>query len=348
MPVGRGERLGALEVIDSARAFFTRPYRIVVLDDTGDLSTWRSLARYPEVTVLRKWRRRGLPHLIQSLQGGYRYVLRSYRFDALLKIDTDALITGPGIDSDILAYLRANPEAGMVGSRSWREREDHEWRKRLESEPAVWGSLIERAEKHGYQCGECVLGGAYVLSRGCVEALDSHGYLGFKVSGTPIAEDVVFSLLTKAVGLDLHEFAGPAQPFALAWQGLPMAPSEILVRGKKVIHSVKSTPGDLPTRTVFAIHRRRHLATVSGVQADTLALARRTAQLRAWIRWRPIVARALRQQRTARARRLLWRCATITPAHPLLWIGLALSLLPAALLRSLLSLRGATARRFLL
>ena len=87
MAVGPGGLLGALELLDSARAFLRGPYRAVIVDDSGELSTWLSLRRYREVTVLRNWRRRGIQGLLASLQRTYRHTLRSYDFAAILRVD---------------------------------------------------------------------------------------------------------------------------------------------------------------------------------------------------------------------------------------------------------------------
>lgn len=334
MAVGPGEQLGAIELLDSARAFLRGPYRAVVVDDSGDLATWVSLRRYREVTVLRNWRRRGFTRLLASLQRAYLHALRSYDFAAILKVDTDALITGPGVDVDILSFFRDHPRAGMIGSRSWPDRTDHVWRRVLEKNEAMWGSILRQAERHGYVAGESVLGGAYALSRACVAALDATGYLDLVPTGPRVAEDVTLSLLTQAAGFELHEFAASNQPFALAWRGLPMPPAQVLAQGKKVVHSVKLEPADLSLRTIFARDRRRHYAT------DTLAT--RTKRLRIWLKWRPVAARALREHRPARARRILRRCARILPTRPLIWVGLAASLLPSFLSRPLHSLRSRT------
>jgi hypothetical protein len=343
MAVGPGELLGAIELLDSARAFLRGPYRAVVVDDSGGLATWLSVRRYREVTVLRNWRRRGSTRLLASLQRAYRHALRSYDFAAILKVDTDALITGPGVDGDILSFLRGHPRAGMIGSRSWPDRTDHVWRRVLEENQAMWGSLLRLAQEHGYVAGESVLGGAYVLSRACVEALDAKGYLDLVPTGPRVAEDVTFSLLTQAAGFELHEFAAPDQPFALAWRGLPMPPAQILAQGKKVVHSVKLEPADLSIRTIFARNRRRHTAAAaSHLPAGTPALAARTQRLRIWLKRRPVAARALREDRPVQARRMLRRCARILPARPVIWVGLAASLLPGFLSRPLQALRSRT------
>src|SRR5262245_3642500 len=340
MPVGPGECLGALEVLDSARLFLRLPYRVVVIDDSGELGTWRRLARYREVDLLRNWRRNGIDHLVRSLQRGYRHALARYDFEAILKVDADALITGPGVDEDILRFVRDHPNAGMIGARNWRDRTDYVWRKVLVDNQAMWGPYLRLAEAHGYVPGESVLGGAYVLSRACVATLDAKGYLSLQRSGDYLSEDVIFSLLAQAAGFELKEFAHRGQPFALAWSGLPMPPSQILAEGKKVVHSLKFNAEDLALRAVFARNRRRVAAARgSRVDSDTASLERQSRRLQIWVKWRPVAVRALRQNRLIQARRMLRRCARVLPGQPLIWAGLAGSFLPPTVIPSLKALR---------
>jgi hypothetical protein len=351
--VGPGEQLGALEVLDSARAYCRGPYRAIVVDDTGDLTTWAALRRYPEVDLLRNWRRRGFRYLLNSLQRAYRRAERCYDAEALLKLDTDALITGPGLDADILRFVREHPAAGLVGSRSWPERNDALWKEKLEANLETWGPLMAQAERHGYQRGEAVLGGAYVMTRQCLRALGAGGYLARTPTGPRIAEDVTFSLFSRALGFELVELAGPQQPLALAWRGLTMPPQEIMARGKKAIHSVKFLPPDLRVRGFFAKQRRRTLSlrAIDGEQVEaSLALARRTASLRAWMRWRPSGARALTDARIPRARHIFTRCRRLSPWRPAVWLYLAVSMFPRWVVRTvrIVCLPGLRLRRRLL
>ena len=324
--VGPGELLGLLELLDSARTYLRGPYRAIVVDDTGGVATWWALRGYPEVDVLRNWRRRGFQHLLGSLQRAYRHALERYVFQAVLKLDTDALLTGPGFDTDILALVQAHPTTGVFGSQSWRERQDGFWKERLEANLPMWGPIMERAERYGYQRGEAVLGGAYVVTHACLAGLAREGFLRITPSGPRIAEDVAFSLFARALGYELLDVSGPSDPFALAYRGLPLPPRTLLAQGKKVVHSVKLGAEDLGHRAVFARARRR----AAGPSASPSGSAR----LRAWLRWRAAAGRALREGRPRRARAILRRCLSVAPRHPEVWIGLAASVLPTPLYRS--------------
>jgi hypothetical protein len=121
-----------------------------------------------------------------------------------------------------------------------------------------------------------------------------------------------------------------------------MPPREILTRGKTVVHSVKFSVSDLSIRTLFARSRRRALEggdrRIHEV-TRTLELTQRTARLRAWLRWRYVGARALREDRPRQARRIFRRCVTIAPENLEAWLGLAGSLLPGWVLRPLRVMR---------
>ena len=223
----------------------------------------------------------------------------------------------------------------MAGSRSW----DPDWARRLEENMQTWGPLIRQAEQYGYRRGESVFGGAYVLSRQCLAALDAEGFLRFSPSGPRIGEDVTLSLFVRSLGYELHNVGGPDDPFAMAWRELPMPPREILARAKKVVHAVKFSASDLSSRTIFARARRRpavaHVPNDGPDPAHTVALARRTARLRAWCRWRLVGTQALREGRSRRARRIFRHLAGIVPTNPEVWLGLAASVLPGWLFRPL-------------
>lgn len=329
--VGPGEELGALEVLVASRVYLEGPYRIVVVDDTGGLTLWWNLRAYPEVDYIRNWRRRGFAKLLDSLQRAYSHALDHYRFEALVKFDTDALVTGPGLDADILAYLRTHPEVGMLGSRSWREREDETWGALLEKNAVYWGPFIARATQHGYRLGESALGGVYALSRPCLEAMRAAGYLTLRPAGDRIAEDVIFSLLVHAVGYEIHEFAGSGQPLALAYRGLPLLPEEVLSRGKKAIHSLKFSDEELTVRAFFSRARRAAVGRCGAATGSAVRTARRVDRRRAFILWRRRGDAALRAGRPRAARRLFTRCMGLRPASPSLWLRLGVTALPPAL-----------------
>ena len=45
-----------------------------------------------------------------------KQIIDKYSFHVLLKMDTDALVIGDHILSDILTFFKANPKVGIVGA----------------------------------------------------------------------------------------------------------------------------------------------------------------------------------------------------------------------------------------
>jgi hypothetical protein len=314
--VGPGEGLGILELLDAARCYLDGRYRVIVVDDTGGARVWSQLKSYGEVDYLRNWRRRGFRHLLQSNQRAYRHALDHYDFGAVLRVDTDALITGPGLSSDIIGYLESHRTVGMLGAVAATESGRAYWRDRLDANMAHWRELVEKAEDFGYQRAESALGGAHALSRRCLEDMRRAGYLSRRSRGARIAEDVTTSLFVRALGYEIHEFGGPDQPFALAWRGLPMSKEEIVARKKKIIHSVKFKAQDLRIRGYFARIRRQHATPVRPPGAGAppaIPPAHRTGRVRVALLCRQLAITALTARRVGRARRRLRTAVTVDP-----------------------------------
>jgi hypothetical protein len=326
--VGPGEILGVLEIIEAARIYFLGPYKVIVIDDTGALDLLHHVRGYPEVECLRNAPTNGFAKLLLSLQRAYCHALDRFDFDALLKLDTDSLIIGPGLDRDILNHFAHFPNAGMVGATRWRERNDAQWARRMQKNIHFWGALIERARGFGYSPGESVLGGAYALSRRCLEELRSNGFLELRPPAEPrIAEDVTYSLLTRASGMELHELGGGVEPLALAWRGLPAPPRELVRLGKKATHSVKFSAADLKVRDYFA--RVRSDSDVSPKQARERSTAQRISRsLRRRMRWPGLAARAMGHRHLRAARRMYAWLAWDRPLQASTWVRLGLSCLP--------------------
>ncbi len=255
VPVGPGEVLGIVDLIESAKCYLDGRYRFVVVDDSGSLEVWRAVRKYSEVDYLRNWRRRGFRKLPQTIRKCYRYALQNYQFPFILKIDADALITGPGLIHDIKEHVTRHPKAGMLGSyRITSENTTREFSLMgdiLKENWIYWKEIIEKAQRFGYELGENTQGGAYVITRPCLEDMQRAGYLIAKPRGTVYVEDVTFSLYSRSLGYELHDFAKVGQPFAIAWRGLPIPKEEVVKQGKKVIHSVKYATEDIQIRDYF-------------------------------------------------------------------------------------------------
>lgn len=255
MPVGPDNN-GA-DTIESIFAYCTSSVVILAVDDSKSGSTAKFL-RTIDRRVVR------LPAadfpgirggLFCSLADAYHYAALHYTFDVLLRIDTDALITGPRPEDDALQLLQSDPGIGMLGSYRFgydgtardfkivaqgifRESSllglrNNARRKRLRA----W---IASAQLHGYELGEHCLGAAVYQRPEAIMAMYEHGDLDVtEFHDSVISEDHLFSLLTIRHGYKLADFATGTLPMGMKWRGLPDSPENLLQRQKKIVHSIK-------------------------------------------------------------------------------------------------------------
>jgi glycosyltransferase involved in cell wall biosynthesis len=248
-----------LDTLESIDRFVEEPHHVIAVDDCTRDHVDEELRRLrPDVTVLRNERPHGgRSGLYVTLANACKVALDRLPFRVLIKMDTDALMVGPGLVTQAIRAFEDNPEAGLLGSYHVRaDGERRDWKKWkmafwYESSPlrALWGRTplwrepIRLARRRPYDLGENVLGGAYVLRRECLEAMRRAGLLDYRhetvLRESRMGEDVIMSLLCKAAGYDLLDFGTPAHSMALALADLPLPKEEILRQGKTIIHSVK-------------------------------------------------------------------------------------------------------------
>ena len=188
-----------------------------------------------------------------------------YDYDVVLRLDTDALVTGPSPHRDILAASTQQPRAGIFGAFSERgdgtkkasdmykvgeklryEMSIHRSRRQLLKKPArlacslALKRLYWRARRNGYQAGYTVTGGAAFMMRPLIDRwceMGLHRLDALRFSS--LTDDVLFGLCTYAAGFYLSD--GPPNILAVNWIGMPMSPIEVIARGVKVIHSIKTS-----------------------------------------------------------------------------------------------------------
>ncbi|MBV9421771.1 MAG: hypothetical protein JOZ98_02590 [Solirubrobacterales bacterium] len=266
IPVGATEREPErlADTLDSLRAHApSGDVRLTLIDDSPRPRRLESL--WPGVSVIRTalWDRRA-PDPFSAMTAGTIEALKRAEGDFALKLDTDAVVIAPFADS-INSILAEEPSIGIIGAydvaadggrRDW----------------SMWPALIRRtgrpvravrgggplprvmfpsqAERGAarravraaeanptYVLGAHCLGGAYAVSRSLFarrELLDWRPWVG-----TRLGEDVVLGILCAAAGLRMRGAAGAAEPFAVAWKGLPAEPSRLVARGHSIVHSVK-------------------------------------------------------------------------------------------------------------
>ena len=213
--------------------------------------------------------------LFVKVSAGIRRALAIAEFDLLLRLDTDALMIGAGLEELARRRFAELPGTGILGS--YRHGPDggvRDWgpaARALASECGLRGmrrpsarQLLRRvrreALRNGYVAGEHALGGAYLMTSALLRSFAERGWLDLPDLATShLGEDHLAGLFARAVGYQLGDFGGPSDPLALRWKGLPAPPAELLASGKLVVHSVKSRCAELEAtnRAVFADARRR-------------------------------------------------------------------------------------------
>ena len=207
-----------------------------------------------------------------------RHATQNYSFEALMRIDTDALMCNPGADTRAMELLNSNPRLGMIGS--FRTRCDGH--NRITEFPGVghvvrWNesspdealassmkALLRAAFANGYEYGEHVIAPGSVMSRAACEALCAHPLYGDECFRKAwIGDDQLTSIFIRAVGLESGDFACDDFPLGVWWGKLQWSPEELVRRGKCVVHSVRGY-GDWDEEAVRAEFRRLAAASPPG------------------------------------------------------------------------------------
>jgi len=269
-----GPRDDILDTLASVRQYTDSSRVIVVIDDTsgahGDLA-----ALSPGVTVLPPAAARPgtWGGLWIKVAAAYRWVLERYRPGLILRLDADALMLGPGLETVAEEAFARLPQAGLLGS--YRTGPDGGPRdfspvaRQLRAETGPAGlrhprlraglrGVLAAAREHGYTDGEHVLGCGYLHSFAAAGALYRGGWLDLPwLEPSRLGDDQIMSLLTVATGYQIADFGGPTDPLALKWRGLPAHPDRLIETGKLITHSVRSWESltERQIRDIFAAAR---------------------------------------------------------------------------------------------
>ncbi len=255
MPLGPND--DPLDTLQSVLTYATTSRAIIVVDDTHKPETPSLIHELDKdiVVIPAGNYPGGWGGLWVKLTQGYRYALEHYDFKILLRLDADALIIAPGTEREAIAYFDRHPAVGLLGSYkidcNGEPRIFDHPAKTLRFEASILGlrhprvrstlrSALAAAKQHGYEDGEHCLGGAYIHSRSCIDAMDERGWLNHpELNDSNLGEDQLFALFTVASGFEIGDFATGNLPLGIRWRGLPCSPQELLDRGKKITHSVR-------------------------------------------------------------------------------------------------------------
>jgi hypothetical protein len=246
------------DTIDSVLYYTNSSRKIIILDDSQKKSGQALLQIFHDLIVLETPKNYGKNSgLYLNLSAGLKFAYENFSFDVLLRIDTDALITGYYPEEDAARYFIKHPDCGIIGSYKKDCNgyvRDFTWpREQLLSEIGATNlfrhpnrfsgifflrKILSKSRRNGYELGEHCLGGAYFINYKCVEGLFNSNLLSRdQIKWSLLQEDHIFGLMIYSIGYKHGDFVSDPFPMGLAWRGLPCSPAELLERRKKVIHS---------------------------------------------------------------------------------------------------------------
>jgi len=272
-PIGSGYRFEHLvDTITSVIHYTTPDRRIIIQDNSTPTHIGEKIQElFPELIVIRTPENYGLyGGLYKAESLAYLFAHATFDFQVLIRMDIDALMIGHNVEDDAIAYFNEHPKVGLLGTYLAAGEGAYWPGKQLTRQMGVMGFIQDRprwsmlrklftaAYKHGYELGEHIIGGTAIYSPVFMDKVVREGYLlREEIRRFKLQEDHIFSLLCKAVGMDMADFTGPGQPMAVAWKGLPCSPQELVESGKKLVHSTRFY-GDMneeQIRTYFSARR---------------------------------------------------------------------------------------------
>lgn len=293
MPVGPGER--EVERADDVIASIVHHQPdvdvILLIDDAPHDRTLSELGGPGRPVAVTANPRDGSGHglwggLAAGMLHGYGWLHKEAQPDAVVKLDTDALVVAP-FASGVAAAL-ADPQVGMAGTAyhhcNGEPRSFELWpwlvrRRRFPVRPfhedngagplrlrhTLWGPKavlrrrIAAARRRGYAYGEHCLGGSYAVPDRFLDEMARRGWFDDWSAWVPhdIGEDVCIAVYVRAVGLALGDANRTGEPFGVEYETLPGSFEEIEAAGYAIIHSIKDQPGltEAEIRTHFASRR---------------------------------------------------------------------------------------------
>jgi hypothetical protein len=243
---GPGEWDGFVDTMDSIATYEPDAQVVVLADGALDLPRAQVEAAYPRAIFLRPpGATGGNPRLSPSLSWAYRWCLQHLSFDALAKMDVDALLTGPGLLRRAASAFAEDPGLGIAGTPAMRrggqtgDRTYSTWVLAHERRYSrAVRTALAAAQARGWSGEECH-GGTYLLSHAAIARLDEGGWLDRQPPWwSLVGEDLWFSLQVAATGLSVGSL--PGRPVISGQRFVPLAPQRVLDEGVLAIHSVKA------------------------------------------------------------------------------------------------------------
>ena len=263
LPVGPGTHIPFLvDTLETIERFCLPDHKVLLADDSGEGLGAQVQSQFSRVDVF-QLRQPGADE-VRTVSGRFfekiakciRHATDNYDFRCLMRMDADALMCNAGADKRGIDFLNANPKVGQIGSYRTRcdgQPRDFKWsadhikkESGFQLSPArrkmaeVMNSLLEPAMKNGYELGENIIAPGSMTSRAACEKMSAHPLFGSPAFGlSKLGDDHVTSLLLRALGFELADFATGDLPLAVWLKKLEWSPEEIVKRGKCITHSVR-------------------------------------------------------------------------------------------------------------
>ena len=285
LPAGPGTQVPfLLDTLESIRTFAIPGHHILLVDDSAEGIGEQAKRELPDLNLL-VTRPQGADDtrsvsgkFFETVAKGMRHATAEFEFDVLIRMDADALMTNPGADRRAIDYFRSNPTVGMIGSHRVRcDGQPRDFKRNAEiienecrwsfsagrrSLARSYKSLLGPAVANGYELGENVIGPGATLSKRACEALSAHPLFGdASFRFTKLGDDHLNSLLLRALGFGLDDFATGDLPLGVWLRKLEWSPEELVKRGKCIVHSVRGYQdlGEAQVRERFRILRQQSI-----------------------------------------------------------------------------------------
>jgi hypothetical protein len=243
VPVGPGEREALYDTLESVADHEPAALVVVLADGAGDITPEELERRSPGAILLRPPEPSGgPPRLSPPLGWAYRWILASLRPEVVVKLDTDALLTAPGLIDHAIATFGARPSLGMLGDTARRpdgSPGDTSYGAWVLAHERRWSPTVRRALRAARErewAGDEVHGGVYVLARRALAAMEGTGHLRRNPPWwSLIGEDLWFSIGVVGAGYRIAR----TDVIATAQGCLPCDTQQVLDDGLVAIHSVR-------------------------------------------------------------------------------------------------------------
>lgn len=244
--------------------------QIVVIDD-GSVDTRESVvrARFPEVEVVRlPFPTGGPPSGWNAMRTGIRHAVDNYDFGLYVKMDTDAVFTGPDFSDAVLGRLDRSERPGVAGSCDLRcdgveeDRRFHQLilaREIRRNRPLH--AAYDQALRAGWRAGEVVQGGTLCITPEAAREVRAEGWLDWRRPwSSQLPDDLLITMFIAGQGYELVSLGDPDGIFAIGNKYIPLSKEEVVAGPWVVAHSTRADVAGTPEPALRAFFREHRAA----------------------------------------------------------------------------------------